>query len=141
MTIPVFTIMPDVGGRYAWQNSSEEAPWSLLGRNCADESGWYAAPPISENLHQAFARWQAEFEQLGWCTKVELEWFDWVDYHSRGIVLAHRLKNEFGDAAVVIYEKASEDPCHRDAERREILPNGQVRILPSRKRQEQMAVE
>jgi hypothetical protein len=60
--------------------------------------------------------------------------FDWVDYHRRGISLSHQLKEELGERVVVIYEKAFEDPRHHDAERREILADGTVLIMPSRDR-------
>ena len=45
--------------------------------------------------------------------------------------MSHLLKAELGERAIVIYEKAFEDPCRRDAERRVILGDGTVHILPT----------
>lgn len=128
---PIFTIMPDFGGAYGWVRDDIDQP--SVGSCHADDSGWYAEPRVSDSLHKQFAEWQSEFEDFGRLSREEAKYFDWVDYHRRGIALAHRLKAELGDKAIVIYEKAFEDPCHHDAERREILLNSHVRKLPAKK--------
>jgi len=129
MPIPIFTIMPDFGGAYGWRKGNNDN--AGVGSNHADTVGWYDKTGISQSLHEQFAAWQSEFESAGMANR-EFADFDWVDYHRRGILLSHLLKAELGEQAVIIYEKAFEDPCHHDAERREILTGGDIRILPRR---------
>jgi hypothetical protein len=139
--MPVFTIMPYFGGAYGWRKTIDRVGWAGVGSNHADTHGWYATPSISDDLQQQFASWQSEFESIGWKDEAEIAQFDWVRYHHLGILLSHRLKDELGEQAIILYEKAYEDPCHHDAERREILTGGLVRILLSRKRQVQIAAK
>lgn len=129
MLKPIFTIMPDFGGAYGWRKDNSDNVG--VGGNHADTVGWYDDNGISQSLHESFAAWQTEFESAGMRSRNFAD-FDWVDYHSRGIALAVLLKEELGEHATIIYEKAFEDPCHHDAERREILVGGGVRILSSR---------
>lgn len=121
--------MPDFGGAYGWHKDNNDH--AGVGGNHADTGGWHNEIGISNSLHEQFAAWQSEFESAGMGSREFVD-FDWVDYHRRGISLSHRLKAELGGQAVVIYEKAYEDPCHHDAERREILASGGVKILPGR---------
>lgn len=123
--------MPDFGGAYGWKSHDARPADGGVGANHADVCGWYGDIPISQALHEQFADWQTEFESAGSHDK-DFADFDWVDYHRRGISLSHQLKAELGEQAIIIYEKAYEDPCHHDAERREILADGQVQILPRR---------
>lgn len=129
MPKPIFTIMPDFGGAYGWRKDNIDN--TGVGGSHADTSGWCDDIGISVSLHERFAAWQAEFESAGMSSR-DFADFDWVEFHHRGILLSHQLKAELGEQAVIIYEKAFEDPCHHDAERREILAGGGVRILPSR---------
>lgn len=128
---PVFTIMPDFGGAYGWRKDTNDN--SGVGGNHAGFLGWHDEIDISLALHKKFAAWQGEYECAGMSSK-DFATFDWVDYHRRGISLSHQLKAELGEQAIVIYEKAFEDPCHHDAERREILADGSTLIMPSRDR-------
>jgi hypothetical protein len=128
---PIYTIMPDFGGTYGWESSDDRPASAGVGGSHADVCAWSGVIGISQSLHDQFAAWQTEFECAGMHSR-DFADFDWEDYHHRGISLAHRLKEELGDQAVIIYEKAHEDPCHHDAERREILVGGQVKILPRR---------
>lgn len=131
MPKPVFTIMPDCGGAYGWRKDNNDD--GGVGGNHADICGWHHEIQISQSLHEQFASWQMEFESES-ISSTDFADFDWGDYHRRGILLSHQLKAELGDRAIVIYEKAFEDPCHHDAERREILAGGAVLIMPSRGR-------
>lgn len=124
MNKPVITIMADYGGAYAWRkNEHSSAPG--VGGNIACTSGWGFELPISDSLHLAFVQWQQRFEVLR--SDTEINDFDWPTYHQEGIKLCRQLKRELGDAVIILYEKAFEDPCHRDAERREILADGTTR--------------
>lgn len=124
--------MPDFGGAYGWRKANGDN--ASAGGNHADTSGWYDDIGISQSLQESFAAWQTEFESAGMHSR-DFADFDWVDYHRRGFALTVLLKEEeLGEQATIIYDKAFEDPCHHDAERREILVGGGVRILPSRER-------
>lgn len=118
-----YTIMPDYGGAYGWVNRDGT---DALGPNHADTSGWGGDHPISEELQEAFAAWQTEFEgaRNEWDAGIAL--LDWPRFHERGMALARRLKTELGDAARIYYEKPCEDPNQRLAERVEILVDGTV---------------
>jgi len=124
--------MPDFGGAYAWLKQ-EDVPLSAgVGGNVDgyDVSG--AGQRLPESLIRDLETWQASFESFddnqehGWLA------FDWVDFHRRGIALAIRAKQSVGDTATVIYEKAFEDPCHHDAEQREVFADSTIKILPSK---------
>lgn len=132
--LTVYTIMPDYGmGPYAWiRRSGDGFPADAgVGGNCADVTGWDGDHPISAALHEAFAAWVTEFERAstnpGHPGQVLL---DWADFHACGLALARRLKAEVGEAAGVIYEKPAEDPDHAKEERREVLADGSLALLP-----------
>jgi len=131
MPKPVFTIMPDFGGAYGWRKDTNDNRG--VGGNHADTQGWHDEIAISLSLHESLAAWQDEYECAGISSR-DFANFDWVDYHRRGISLSKQLKKEVGEQAFVIYEKAFEDPCHHDAERREILADGTQLIMLSRHR-------
>ena len=118
-----YTIMPDYGGAYGWIN--REAT-DALGPNHADTSGWGGDHSISEELQEAFAAWQTEFELAPNEWEAGIALVDWPRFHERGMALARRLKAELGDAARIYYEKPCEDPNQRVAERVEILADGTV---------------
>lgn len=128
-----YTIMPYYGGAYGWINREGT---DTLGPNHADTSGWGGDHPISEELQEAFADWQTEFERAPneWEAGVAL--LDWPNFHERGMALARRLKAELGDAARIYYEKPVEDPNQRINERVEILAGGAIveTVLPRRLR-------
>jgi hypothetical protein len=127
----IYTIMPDYGCVYAWVREDGREHRGV-GGSIADTCGWYGDQPISDGLHQDFARWQSMFESADLRSKTS-HLFDWPAFHDEGLRLAHALKAELGDAARVIYEKPYEDSGRDDQERREILANGAVRNLPGRK--------
>jgi hypothetical protein len=118
-----YTIMPDYGGAYGWINREGT---DTLGPNHADTTGWGGDHPISEELQEAFAAWQTEFERATNEWEAGIALLDWPRFHERGMALARRLKAELGDAARIYYEKPCEDPNQRVAERVEILADGTV---------------
>ena len=118
-----YTIMPDYGGAYGWVN--REGTYAL-GPNHADTSGWGGDHSISEELQEAFAAWQTEFELAPNEWEAGIALVDWPRFHERGVALARRLKAELGDAARIYYEKPCEDTNQRVAERVEILADGTV---------------
>lgn len=130
----VYTVMPDCGGAYAWRKDRGLHPAAGVGVNSAGFGGWGGEYTISELLQQDFADWQSEFESAHWHEdqKGRLP-IAWNDYHLRGLDLARRLKVELGEDICVVYEKPTEDPdCDAD-ERREVLLNGNLVPLPSRR--------
>ena len=118
-----YTIMPDYGGAYGWINREGT---DTLGPNHADTTGWGGDHPISEELQEAFAAWQTEFERATNEWEAGIALLDWPRFHERGMALARRLKAELGDAARIYYEKPCEDPNQRINERVEILADGTV---------------
>ncbi len=118
-----YTIMPDYGGAYGWVNREGT---DALGPNHADSSGWGGDHSISEELQEAFAAWQTEFERAPHEWEAGIALLDWPRFHERGMALARQLKAELGDAAWVYYEKPVEDPNQRVNERVEILAGGAV---------------
>lgn len=118
-----YTIMPDYGGAYGWVNREGT---DALGPNHADTSGWGGDHSISEELQEAFAAWQTEFELATNEWEAGIALLDWPRFHEQGMALARRLKAELGDAARVYYEKPVEDPNQRVNERVEILAGGAV---------------
>lgn len=121
-----YSIMPDYPSAYGWTSHDER-----LGGNHADETGWYADHPISDQLHQAFCRWQLQFTEALPCDKAEgLLDMDWERFHHQGLALTRRLKAELGHAARVFYVKPYEDPNIYLCDRREILADGVVRVYP-----------
>jgi len=98
-----------------------------IGSLHANNYGWFADPPISDNLHNKFVEWQAIFEHDG-----ENILFDWESFHKTGIDLCILLKNELGDTVRIVYEKSFEDPNKNQDDRREILNDGQLMILRTR---------
>lgn len=123
--------MPDYGGAYGWVNREGT---DVLGPNHADTSGWGGDHSISEELQEAFAAWQTEFELATNEWEAGIALLDWPRFHERGMALARRLKAELGDAAQIYYEKPVEDPNQRVNERVEILAGGAVveTIFPRR---------
>lgn len=129
-TRQIITIMPDFGGAYAWINRSGDLT-DGRGGCCANWiSDWGSGPIISKQLRLDFEDWQSGFESADW---QEFRVFDWDGFNRRGLALTVRLKSEVGEAALVIYEKAYEDPNCRIEELREVLQDGQFRVLLSRR--------
>lgn len=125
-----YTIMPDYGGAYGWDNRT--GPEDALGPNHADTCGWSGDHPISDELQAEFSAWQIEFESGTWDDERRAN-FDWSRFHEVGMSLTHRLKAELGDAARVFYEKPMEDPNGCLQERVELLLDGSiVEFFPDR---------
>lgn len=120
-----YTIMPDYGGAYGWmkQNGKFEGS-SQLGPNHACTAGWYGDHPISEKLHNDFARWQTVFETETLAGLKNEHLFDWKAYHAKGFDLAQRLKDELGSHARVFYRKPCEDPSCNRVQEWELMEDG-----------------
>lgn len=128
---PILTVMADFGsGPFLWINR-EGNDCGGIGGNCCDAIYRCGSHPMSDALFDAFIGWITEFETASWAraSSGELD-LNWPDFHERGLSLAKRLKDEVGTAFRVIYVKPVEDPAHREDERREILDNGSVVLLP-----------
>jgi hypothetical protein len=124
-----YTIMADVGGVYAWLRFADEAHFPL-GTHCGDvRDGWFGEHRISAETEQALAQWQARFENDA---QADGGTFDWNAFHADGIALAAQVKQEIRTRARVVYQKAMQDPRHRDAERQEISLEGTLVRLPNR---------
>jgi hypothetical protein len=125
-----YTIMPDYGmAAYAWIKKPGDIA-NNVGGNIADATGWLGEHPISKELEADLAVWAIEFERE--VNEETEKTFNWLDFHSRGIVLSRRLKAELGPDVRVIYEKPYEDHDCAIEERREILPDGSIKLLDSR---------
>jgi hypothetical protein len=129
--------MPDFGGAYAWLKPEGVPLHEGVGGNVDGSNlGISESKALSKNLISDIENWQAEFESFDDNQKYGWLAFDWPDFHRRGITLTARIKDVVGNAAIVIYEKAFEDPCHHDAEQREVFAEGTYKILPSKWRQQ-----
>jgi len=122
----IYTIMPDYGRAYGWRKREESRD---VGRNMADDTGWYGDHPISRSLHEAFVTWQDRFERAEWIGVEVTPNFDWDGFHRDGIALARDLKEELGKSVRVFYEKPIEDPNRTLEERREVLSGGGLLVL------------
>lgn len=125
-----YTIMLDYGNAaYAWIKKPGDIA-NNVGGNIADATGWYGKHSLSIKLEADLVAWAIEFERE--VNEETEKTFHWLDFHSRGIVLARRLKAELGPDVRVIYEKPYEDPDCAIEERREILLDGSIKLLDSR---------
>lgn len=117
------TIMADFGfGPYAWlKDSTDES--DLVGINIANLKTGMTVFEISKNLQRDFANWIQRFEQ----DALDNPNFPWASFHEEGLLLSHRLKEELGDAANVVYVKLSEDPNHETEEKTWIALKGVYR--------------
>jgi len=130
----IYTIMPDIGmGEYAWMKKGDESS-NGIGSNVGDAYGWYGNHLISNELASEFVAWTIEFERETRPTPEENTAFDWSKFHARGLALCWQLKTELGADVTVIYEKPIEDPNCRVDERQEVLQDGSLRRLRSRRR-------
>lgn len=127
----IYNILPEFGGAYGWMKSNGKER-SGVGPCVASSSGWYGDHPISQELEDQFFEWQTKFERevSVWGND---EAFDWSTFHKLGLELCVRLKQEVGDVARIIYQKASEDPnCDFD-NRLEVFENGSYLVLKNRR--------
>ena len=133
--VPILTIMPDWGGAFLWIQRDSDA--SGVGPCLCDSGWWDETLPLSEGLWQKFADWTSTWEEVFYTRSplppdgVPADW-DWLAFHARGLQLACWLKEEVGAAYRVVYEKPCEDHNIEWEERREILADGSVVLLPSR---------
>lgn len=129
--VPVLTVMPDFGNApFLWRANS---PDDGIGPMICESGAWEDHYPMSEALWRKFAIWARTFERISFYSgsNEEAECWDWPAFHERGLQLARWLKEEVGDAYRVVYQKPGEDPNDRIDERREILADGSLQLLPS----------
>ena len=130
--VPVLTIMVEYGfAPFLWKVSRPDQLG--LGDLTCESYAWEDYYPMSEALWQKFAIWARTFERISFYSgsNEEAECWDWPAFHERGLQLARWLKEEVGDAYRVVYQKPGEDPNDRIDERREILADGSLQLLPS----------
>lgn len=130
--VPVLTIMVEYGfAPFLWKVSRPDQ--FGLGDLTCESYAWEDYYPMSEALWQKFAIWARTFERISFYSgsNEEAECWDWPAFHERGLQLARWLKEEVGDAYRVVYQKPGEDPNDRIDERREILADGSLQLLPS----------
>ena len=111
------TIMPDFGfGPYAWlKDAADESDY--VGINMANRETGMTAFHISDRLQSDFADWIERFET----SALDNPNFPWASFHEEGMALSHRLKEEIGEAANVVYVKPFEDPDHERNEKTWII--------------------
>lgn len=131
----ILTVMPDFGGAYLWQNRDGDLSYGVGGCCGSRVLGNWASHEISESLCRDFEDWQSSFESADWS---DFKDFDWAAFHREGMELASCLKKEVGEGVLVIYEKPYEDPNERISQRREVLQNGQFRVMPTRRKIEKL---
>lgn len=127
------TIMPDSGGAFCWWSKNDETDKAMWVGTCGGLPLVRVGTKMRTNpLEAEFVEWQSDFERLT-SDSDECAKFDWMSFHREGIRLARELKRSVGDSCRVIYEKPAEDPDARQHERREVLLDGQLLELLSRR--------
>ena len=123
--------MVDYGGApFLWLAANPDE--SGVGTLVCDATHRNEALPISEALWRDFVAWAQPFTQTRFYAEdFDGRHWDWLAFHARGLALARQLKNAVGDAYRVVYQKPGEDPNDRIDERREILADGSLQLLPS----------
>jgi len=116
MSKPIFSVMPDYGsGPYLWILTDSTPEDHHVGPCIASYQCWAddeeCLSKVSKELQADFDDWVLQFELYA-----EFQRFQWESFHKRGLVLAHRLKKQIGDKAIVRYVKPMEDPNHEQDE-------------------------
>lgn len=125
------TIMPDFGGAFCWHAYGEGGADERVGACCQ-------LPPVQRGMRKGphplsgkFSRWQSRFEDA-YDGSRPLR-INWLRFHQEGLSLTRQLKTALGDNYCIIYEKPMEDPWHQRQERREVMLDGTLVTLPSRR--------
>lgn len=112
---PILSIMPDYGsGPYLWILRNDTPDTKLVGPCIASHECWpddKILSSVTKELQEDFDDWVMQFELYA-----ELIKFQWEPFHRRGLILAHRLKKQLGEKAIVRYIKPCEDPNHTQDE-------------------------
>lgn len=117
------TIMADFGfGPYAWLKDASDAS-DYVGINIANSHTGMTKFDISDSLQKDFAYWIGRFER----NALDNPGFPWASFHEEGLALSHRLKEEIGEAANVVYVKPYEDPDHEQNEKTWIISKAESR--------------
>lgn len=113
---PILSIMPDYGsGPYLWILRDADSDSCQVGPNLASYEFWpddeEFLASVTKELQEDFDDWVLQFELYA-----DFRRFKWEPFHKRGLNLAHRLKKQIGDKAIVRYVKPFEDPKHEEDE-------------------------
>jgi hypothetical protein len=129
--VPILTVMVDYGmAPFLWL--VDRPGYEGLGANVADGCFWNEDGFMSEGIWNKFSLWAISFEQTSFHSpRVVVDSWDWLAFHARGLHLSRWLKEEVGAGYRVIYEKPCEDPNVAIEERREIMEDGSIRVLPN----------
>lgn len=125
---PIYIIMPDFGGAWAWLKNDGGINKVGVGGNIAmgGTGGWPKSVSIPDDLETAFVCWQAEFEKCNRFGKTK-PGFSWENFHTHGIALCQKLKAVLGDDVRVCYESPAEEGTQKHM-RQEILQDGTIKI-------------
>jgi hypothetical protein len=128
------TIMPDYCA-FCWRSEGETGGNDRVGSCCSLPTVQRGMRKGPHPLEAEFWRWQDRFEQaLDGTYPLKL---NWIQFHNKGIALVKRLKLVLGNDYRIIYEKPMEDPWHHKQERREVMLDGTLVTLPSRRELEE----
>jgi len=124
--VPVLTVMVDYGmAPFLWLVDAPDQ--GGIGGNICDGTGFDEWCPMSEGLWRKFADWAIAFDRTRFYSDdFDTNDWDWIEFHARGVQLAHWLKEEVGEKYRVVYYKPCEDPNHRIDEKREIQADGEL---------------
>ena len=118
----LITLMADYGfGPYAWQKPASDRS-TLVGQCIGTAVHGFETEDgtmMSAGLQAEFADWTAQFEQFA-----EKPGFDWLSFHSTGLILGAKLKRELGLNYRVSYRKPCEDPEREPDRCTEITSDG-----------------
>ena len=129
--IPMLNVLAEYGNApFLWVVTRPDQ--GGVGPNLCDGTGWDESMPMSEGLWRKFADWAMAFDHMAFYQEdCDVDDWDWLAFHARGLHLCRWLKEEVGDAYRVVYNKPPEDPNRRIDERMEILRDGRWVSVPS----------
>lgn len=129
----IYTLMPDYGGAFDWVHTADPtSDYTYLGGGPQITEVWDEVDRMYETLEGALQSWQGDFERADLLNEESAAAFDWARFHSDGLALARRVRAMLVPQFRVVYEKPYEDPDCAIDERREVMPDGGLRALPSR---------
>lgn len=129
----IYTLMPDYGGAFDWVHTADPtSDYTYLGGGPQITAVWDGIQRMYETLEGELEAWQGVFERGDLLNEESAAAFDWARFHGDGLALARRVRAILGPQFRVVYEKPGEDPHCAVDERREVMPDGGLRALPSR---------
>ena len=129
----IYTLMPEYGGAFDWVHTADPtSDYTYLGGGPQIAEVWDEVHRMYETLEGALQRWHGDFERADLLNEESAAAFDWARFHRDGLALARRVRAMLGPQFRVVYEKPHEDPHCAVDERREVMPDGSLRSMPSR---------